>query len=1144
MISAKQKILILLLTMLVSLVPIVPARAIGDPVSAASGVYGDTIVVTGIGGIGGFAVELYWDSPKAWDGEMGLLNSSEAESDGSWEIWFDVPEAVNGTHYLYVEDTYTGDVDKDNEAFIVTPSLDFDVDSALPGDEIEVSGYGFTAVEEIVFVHMTNTTVYNETISLTPSTPVSDAVGSWSATFEIPDGIVYGDYYFTAKDAGGVIVFNESFTVGVVISLSQDSADSGDIVRVNGRGFTAGNTISESGVALFDSSNFWGCRIVDYEVIIGPDGEFTFDIIVPDTGYVGTDFDLHVSDGVFVAETSFEVTALPEIYLMPNYGPQGSTIELFGLNFPDIDGYEVELEVWNYGGWSEVSIDTIETNSDGSLNTTLVLPAIASDDYLIKAFLEDPVGLSGPEWNFDASTNLRVGMILVLLSEYEGPSGVEVVLTGSGFTRDGLWNATFDGETLFETNQVDAGGLILDGGETPSFYVPPVEPGAYYITVLDVDSGIEVIVPFNVTKKTQLTISPSAFPSLYNVTISGCFFAQHEFNDLYIQVHNETHEWEITEVYSGMTLFSGLDTGNFTIWWIAEQPNGEILELGDYTLTVVDEDDFNVSVAFTITDDVYVSPPSALPFDQVIVSGFGVPSGTIAELYWDSIQPWDGVAGLLNLTMVQNDGIYNIWFNVPFSSIGLHDLWIREASSGDTYSIPFTVESPDPISVNLGSTQYWGRTIYQDLSVSDPSFLYNVTWDWGDGHSDVYTNANSRSHLYSAIGTYTITVVATNVYGVSNWDSLQVSVEDSELPVIVAHSKGALGPDIQLRLLSENDTRIQWRLVYDDITSDVLAEASMLIATVSDSSLNYSTGELDVILDWYLQGDKTIWVTGDSDYSTDEPRQQTANQLLDLLDSKLRIESTSVEDPVSNGGTGYRVVGVSEFADSEMDPLLLGVDTGLFHGPGCVIGYVEGEYIELETDPVDDVYVLMTTSDAGIIVDNMAPVPEIHSVGQTGAFPLLALETVPDLKNNIIVSGDGIYGHFMGLYAPELLRPDRYDTQGKTLVDNIIWHTVIDPMYYEVSYSSQITLQSDWNLIGTGSNVESSTIEEILGDKASLVEYVYEYDSTLSEYKYWINSLPSEVQTLHNLNSNQGYWVKTNSATTLTFEYTQEIFKP
>ncbi|GAI94797.1 unnamed protein product, partial [marine sediment metagenome] len=67
----------------------------GNPISG--GVKGDTIVVKGSGVTPGAVVNLYWD----YVNPAYLINTTEANPDGFFEVRFNVPEAYNGDHYLW-----------------------------------------------------------------------------------------------------------------------------------------------------------------------------------------------------------------------------------------------------------------------------------------------------------------------------------------------------------------------------------------------------------------------------------------------------------------------------------------------------------------------------------------------------------------------------------------------------------------------------------------------------------------------------------------------------------------------------------------------------------------------------------------------------------------------------------------------------------------------------------------------------------------------------------------------------------------------------------------------------------------------------------------------------------------------------------
>lgn len=185
-----------------SLLPVLPAYAeiSIDSVTPETGAYGDTIIVEGSGATAGLDVNLYWDAVKAWDGEKGLLNSTEARADGSYEVWFDVPEAVNGPHYIWVKDMDSGDT-----AIYETPSdvitrLELTPSWGLPGDTITINGYGFGEEVEILLVWMTNGGT--DVLATSPSTPLTDERGSWTATFDVPDK-PHGFYTINAIDEEG-----------------------------------------------------------------------------------------------------------------------------------------------------------------------------------------------------------------------------------------------------------------------------------------------------------------------------------------------------------------------------------------------------------------------------------------------------------------------------------------------------------------------------------------------------------------------------------------------------------------------------------------------------------------------------------------------------------------------------------------------------------------------------------------------------------------------------------------------------------------------------------------------------------------------------------------------------------------------------
>ena len=328
-------------------------------------------------------------------------------------------------------------------------------------------------------------------------------------------------------------------------------------------------------------------------------------------------------------------------------------------------------------------------------------------------------------------------------------------------------------------------------------------------------------------------------------------------------------------------------------------------------------------------------------------------------------------------------------------------------------------------------------------------------------------------------------------------------------PVVVVHSKGALEPDTQL-LHIMNITYIEWIFVPDELTSDDLSRATMLIMSKSDSALDYTSAELSAINSWLDEGGKTIWVSADSDFGTDEMRIPTANEVLESIGSKLRIDHASAEDAISNGGAPYRVLGVSTNVDPEMEFLVRGVERGLFHGPGIVAGYVDGEWSNLMEEDVEDVYVIMTTSDTGIVVDNQEPAPNVMTPGAEGNFPLMALEVDMENENLIIASGEAPFDQYVGLYRPEIIRMDRYGPdanpqQGEYLFKNILkFATVFSPQWFEMKMEVS-SLNSD---------IEDceATIDTLEADMDELETQVSECESEVSDLETQVSDLEGQVE--------------------------------
>ena len=106
--------------------------------------------------------------------------------------------------------------------------------------------------------------------------------------------------------------------------------------------------------------------------------------------------------------------------------------------------------------------------------------------------------------------DFKIGSVIVILNKVSGPSGMEVVLTGTGFEYNAEWNATFGDETVIEEDdgaETDDDGNLEVNDQVPKFWVPSLPVGVYELTVMDED-GTTVTVDFELTDTTMVETDP------------------------------------------------------------------------------------------------------------------------------------------------------------------------------------------------------------------------------------------------------------------------------------------------------------------------------------------------------------------------------------------------------------------------------------------------------------------------------------------------------------------------------------------------------------------------------------------------------------------------------------------------------------
>ncbi len=325
---------------------------------------------------------------------------------------------------------------------------------------------------------------------------------------------------------------------------------------------------------------------------------------------------------------------------------------------------------------------------------------------------------------------------------------------------------------------------------------------------------------------------------------------------------------------------------------------------------------------------------------------------------------------------------------------------------------------------------------------------------------------------------------------------------------VVVHMKGALEADDNLKAAMEDYSYVDWSVVTGDLSTSDLSGADMLVLIQADPAVEYTEAELSAITTWFDEGSKLLWVASDSDYPDgQELRPPDANIVLETVGSHLRGEHGETQDPLVNFDAAYRVKAVSENCAPEYSFLVAGVTYAQFHGCGVIIGYLNDNYYALDETDIDGVYVIMTTSDSGVISDESAPAPEAHTPGQEGNFAMMALEEMPN-GNYVIATSDAPFSHYSPMYKPELQKPDRYNLtsgnpqQGDVLFGNILDFAVRNGMEATVSM-----LEDDV----AGLEDEVATLE---AEKASLEEDVSTLTGEVASCEADLSACQSSASTM------------------------------
>ena len=261
----------------------------------------------------------------------------------------------------------------------------------------------------------------------------------------------------------------------------------------------------------------------------------------------------------------------------------------------------------------------------------------------------------------------------------------------------------------------------------------------------------------------------------------------------------------------------------------------------------------------------------------------------------------------------------------------------------------------------------------------------------------------------SAVG-YVVVIDLAHGESAKGLDILAKTLYDGEIYVLLSSDKDIAKLDpVSRNLISGYFIGTLDKMSTLDGKTVTLTSLLTDLLIIPQPTREFTAEEIQAIKSYLASRGKAVWLAGDSDYPPGETSITIVNKILEALGSNLALDYASIEDPVSNAQAPYRVVALVKPPKS-LSFLGFGAERILMHGPG-VVAYRDlatGSWSSIKPENVpNDINVIVWSSPNGKIVENTAPprglLGQAYSAGDSGAFPMVAAQTLKDLNNSVVI---------------------------------------------------------------------------------------------------------------------------------------------
>lgn len=727
-----------------------PVLAESISLSTASGPVNTAVSVTGSDFTAGATFQTYFAYGTVYQASVG---TGTVSSTGTLTSNFNVPAVPAGTYNVRVQTSS----DHATASFTVTSAINLNVFSAPVGQQISITGTGFSAARTVV-VRFDSAQV---------ATSITNSVGTFGTLLTVPD-TYSGSHTITATDS----IYTKTITLTVIpsMAISPVSGSVGTLVTISGTGFSAGRTIA----VRFDSTQVATSSVNNV-------GKLSTTFTVPET-YTGS-HTITVTDGIYTNTAVF--TVIQSMTISPTSGNVGTTITINGSGFHASRSIRI-----TYDGTDIATIpSTITTNSAGTFTGKFTAPAGPARTVEVRA--NDGLNAATAYYSLTA---------VVELTPTTGKVGTPVTIKGSGF------NASRQITVIFGNDYVSQISTDTLGNFTTIFNVPVATGGQHPVTAND---GVRSI-STTFTVANNMVVTPNSANVGMPITVTGSGFRGSRTVNIYFDntvvatAHSDANG-SFSVTFNAVAGTGGTHTissndgeytasSNFIIQpsIALEQTSGKMgdkvnitgagfdpgrtlvirlgtiqvkstttdaigsfkeeitvpqLDIGSYNLNASDGA-YTASVPFTITASFNISPITGYVGSTITVKGSGF-DGIVTIKYNDNT--------VANAT-ANPDGSFSTTFVVPISVHGFHTITASDGSTSlkTTYSMESvppptpTVLSPQSISrQNARPTFIWQGVVdtsgvVYNLQVSSDSGFKTILLEKEGLDTTQYTASNTE----------------------------------------------------------------------------------------------------------------------------------------------------------------------------------------------------------------------------------------------------------------------------------------------------------------------------------------------------------------------------------------------------------------